>query len=176
MALFDVRMPANAAMFFGFLMQIASFDFIPMDLLYEIIFPNKIESEPLSANFDQIGLSSKYFLYNLGSMILVFAMIPIKILLYFVLKPLNHFKRVRKIRRNLWRSTFWNVTIATIKESFTVVVICVLINLRELKFDDVNQTVNSILTLAFGFTFLCFPVVAVILLLVKFDKLQTEYV
>ena len=35
MALFNIRMPANAAMFFGFMMQIASFDFIPMDLLYD---------------------------------------------------------------------------------------------------------------------------------------------
>ena len=171
MALFTVRMPANAAMFFGFLMQIASFDFIPMDLLYDLIFPNKIRSEPLNANFDQIGFSSMYLIYNLGSMILAFVMIPVKILLYFCLKPLNHFERVRKIRQYLWLSTFWNTTLATIKESFTIIVICVLINLREFKFDDANQNVNSILSVTFGLTYSCFPVVGVILLLVKFDKL-----
>jgi hypothetical protein len=39
MALFNIRMPANAAIFFGFMMQIASFDLIPMHLLYDMIFP-----------------------------------------------------------------------------------------------------------------------------------------
>jgi hypothetical protein len=38
--LFNIRMPGNAALFFGFVMQIVSFDMIPMDELYDKVFPN----------------------------------------------------------------------------------------------------------------------------------------
>jgi hypothetical protein len=35
MPLFNVRLPGNAALFFGFALQIASFDLIPMNDLYD---------------------------------------------------------------------------------------------------------------------------------------------
>ena len=40
MPLFNIRMPANAALFFGFLMQIASFDIVPVQNLYDMMFPD----------------------------------------------------------------------------------------------------------------------------------------
>ena len=40
MPLFNIRMPGNAALFFGFVMQIVSFDMIPMEDFYDMIFPD----------------------------------------------------------------------------------------------------------------------------------------
>ena len=54
-------------------------------------------------------------------------------------------------------------------------VICVLINFQYFNFEDPNQDVNSILSIAFGFTFLSFPIISTALLLAKFDQLQTKY-
>lgn len=45
-------MPANAAMFYNFLMTIASFDLIPLQNLYEDWFPDLPPTDGLNANFD----------------------------------------------------------------------------------------------------------------------------
>ena len=90
MPLFSIRMPANAALFYGFLMQIASFDIVPVQNLYDMMFPDLERTngyQPYSANFDQLGFSSMYFMYNLGSILLAFLAIPIQIILYFILLP-----------------------------------------------------------------------------------------
>lgn len=38
--LFSIRMPGNAALFFCFLLQIASFDIVPMHYIYDQVFPD----------------------------------------------------------------------------------------------------------------------------------------
>ena len=47
MPLFNVRLPGNAAVFFGVLMQIAAFDMLPTDGFYEDNIPMQ-ETEPIN--------------------------------------------------------------------------------------------------------------------------------
>jgi hypothetical protein len=40
MVLFNIQLPPNAAVFYNFLAKIASFDIIPMDIVYNYIMPD----------------------------------------------------------------------------------------------------------------------------------------
>ena len=53
--------PPNAAEFFNFLMQIASFDIIPTGIMYDHLL-NVDELGALTQNFEAVGFESHYFL------------------------------------------------------------------------------------------------------------------
>ena len=65
---------------------IGTFDFLPTDDIYPVVFPSLAESEPYSAKFDRVGLSHAYLVMNLGSLFLFFF---IHILLYVVYLPMK---------------------------------------------------------------------------------------
>jgi hypothetical protein len=50
MPLFNLAIPANAALFFGYLKQIASFDIIPTDIFYNDVL-NWVTPDPINENF-----------------------------------------------------------------------------------------------------------------------------
>ena len=133
MPLFNVRLPGNAALFFGFALQIASFDLIPMSDLYDYMFASITTNNVLSPNFAQLGISSTLFLYNFGSLILAFVAIPIVLLAYPLLIPCKRFDRIENLRRKVWTATFFNNTIKTIMESYLILVICVSINTLDVR-------------------------------------------
>jgi len=81
-------LPANAALFFGYIMTIASFDLLPTDSFYDKYFPNMTPTTAINANFETIGFSSMYFNYNIGSLIISFLAFPALALLALILKPL----------------------------------------------------------------------------------------
>lgn len=96
MVFFSVRFPANAALFYNFLIQIAFFDLITIDGVYDYFWP-VTQSEALNDNFRQLGFDSMLFQYNLGSCILAFAALPVQLFIYALLKPLRKkFPLVRK--------------------------------------------------------------------------------
>jgi hypothetical protein len=50
--LIDVKIPANAAKFFGFLLQVASFDVLPVSSLYDKYLQNNIAGVELDPKFE----------------------------------------------------------------------------------------------------------------------------
>ena len=48
--LYEVNMPANVQIFFKFIMQVAAFDFIPIEPVYDSLFDN-LEYKPTSDKF-----------------------------------------------------------------------------------------------------------------------------
>lgn len=54
MPLFNVNIPPNAAVFFGILMSIASFDILPTDKFYAKYFPQN-DSGAINDNFNAVG-------------------------------------------------------------------------------------------------------------------------
>ena len=51
--LFHLQMPANAGIFFGYLMNIASFNLLPTDKFYNAYFDLKAyDNGPLNSNFE----------------------------------------------------------------------------------------------------------------------------
>jgi len=69
MMLINIMLPANASIFFGSLLQIAGFDFVPTDDMFVYLFD--IEETPISTNFEYLGYETRQVLYNAGSLSLV---------------------------------------------------------------------------------------------------------
>ena len=92
MPLWSIKLPANAAMFYGFIMTIAAFDILPTEAFYNTYFPDMAPTQAINANFEAIGFSSMYFNYNIGSMIISYLALPVLALLAAILKPLRKFR------------------------------------------------------------------------------------
>lgn len=78
MPLWNINLPANAALFYGFIMQIASFDILPTDLFWNWCFPdiNPEGNNSPNQNFATVGYFSYYLVYNFGSMMITYVAFP----------------------------------------------------------------------------------------------------
>ena len=75
--MFNQQIPANAGLFYGFIMDVASFDLLPTELIYDAYFNLKDEaSDSVNSNFESLGYSSMYFLRNMGTLMLVLFSVP----------------------------------------------------------------------------------------------------
>ena len=128
MPLWNIRLPANAALFFSFIMTIASFDLVPTDTFYDEYFPKMAQTSAINTNFQTLGFSNMYFCYNIGSLILSFLAFPILALVTLILKPMRRFKCCDWLYLKITTTIFWNSTVKTISQSYTVIVMCVGIN------------------------------------------------
>ena len=80
-------MPANAALVYGFVMKIASFDLLPTDTFYDTYFRfSEKDSGPVNSNFESLGYESLYFLRNMGTLTLSLLSIPFLIAVQLIFK------------------------------------------------------------------------------------------
>ena len=121
-------MPANAAMFYGFIMTIAAFDILPTETFYNNYFPDMAPTQAINSNFEAIGFSSMYFNYNIGSMIISYLAFLVLAVFATILKLLRKFKGCNWLYHQITKRIFWNTTIKTIMETYTIVVMCVCIS------------------------------------------------
>ncbi len=88
-ALVNLAMPANVGMFLGFIMQIATFEIMPTLDWYTDWFSDteKQSDDPLYDNLQLVGLSSRLFTINMGSLLFVIGFWPILAILHCLFKP-----------------------------------------------------------------------------------------
>ena len=65
----QLKFPASAMIFYAALFEFVTFDLIPTDELYQKIFDFE-NKEPYSDEADNIGYSSRYLIFNSGSLTL----------------------------------------------------------------------------------------------------------
>lgn len=117
------------------------------------------------------------FLYNIGSMIIVILSIPLLFLVILLMKPLRRCSvRINRWHNQLSRYMMWGHPITVFYESYTMALICALINLMNPLFDskgDIASTVLSIITV-----FLCIfvPILFVVIMLRKFTYLRRHMI
>ena len=148
MPLFKVQMPANAAIFFRNVMEIAAFDFYEFD---DFILENfALEPlDPIDANFEAVGFQSQYVLINMGSMLIFYLLY----LIFFIVVPQLTICESKcglccqKLIRYLQRATFWGPLITLTFESFVIIAICILLNMRILSYETTGQAAMSVITL-----------------------------
>ena len=149
MPLFKITMPANAGIFFAHMMSIAAFDFYDFT---DIIHDNfGIEpTEPLDANFEALGFESQYFLVNMGSMAAFYLFFFTLVFVSLVLTMCcGRCRRVEKVRKRLNRNVYWGHLITLMNESYSILIVCVLINIQTISFETTGQSVMSVLCVAF---------------------------
>ena len=124
MPLWNVNPPGNAAMFYGFMMEIAAFDMIPTGDFYDKYLPDLPITEPLNDNFDDLGFSI---------MISILA-VPLLAIVVGILRPCIRYRYPLYWFRRVKSYVFWNGTFQTITGSYTILVLCVLINMKNVNF------------------------------------------
>ena len=106
MPLCNIKFPANAELFNGFMIEIALFDILPSEYLLEqiVYYP---QQDPFNLNFQILDYSSIYAIPNLGTIFFMFAgillLVPISIALVLsakLLKELN--KHSQKLKEFLY--------------------------------------------------------------------------
>jgi hypothetical protein len=75
--LWNIKLPANATMFFGFIMTIASIDLLPTYTLYNEYLASMAPTTAINENFQVIGVSSIYLNNNIGTLIISFLAFPV---------------------------------------------------------------------------------------------------
>jgi hypothetical protein len=92
MPLWNVNPPGNAAMFYGFMMEIAAFDMVSTGDFYDKYLLDLPITEPLNDNFDALGFSNMYFLYNSGSIMISILAVPLLAIVVVILRPFIRYR------------------------------------------------------------------------------------
>ena len=160
--LFASQIPANAMVMFGAIMQIAAFDAIPTDPVYEYL--ELDGKDPINDNFESVGFETILIMHNLGSLALFIALSPLYYIYYFLLGCCSHYKKIEEKRKQLGKTIFWGLLLRLIMESYMIVVICCLINVQQLDWSDDWNSFNSGLSIAFFVIFMAFPILSTLYL------------
>ena len=187
MPLFSLNLPANAAVFFGILTDLAAFNMLPTDQFYNTFFPELESADPgaFSENFDALGYSSTFFLYNIGSLILALLAIPILIAVSYVFKIIAICsKTAQRMYFKLKKKIFWGHSLSILFESYSVLAASVVINSThvskfklvynsfQVTFDSVGEIVNSAFFILFALIVYLAPLAILALLSLKFKQLE----
>lgn len=124
------------ACFFGFVMNLASFNLLPTDNFYNAYFDMQ-QNDPraLNKNFNDLGYSSIYFLQNMGTLMIGFISILCLFAVVLILKVFDRFtNKLRRIQSKLSTYLFWGYPIEVIFESYSVTCMCCLINTTYVSF------------------------------------------
>jgi len=191
MPLFQVAIPANAGMFFAQMMQIAAFEVIDTKP-YLDKYLNLQPTDPLNANFEAIGLESVYFLHNLGTLALAFVFFVATVLFSVLLVHCNVWggwlfnaleedssgqghltvANISYYGERLQKKLFWGSLIHLMTESYSMLTISCMINMRYLKFNAVNTGFMSLLTIVVTLVLLAIPIYMANKLTKNFSVLQ----
>ena len=191
MPLFQVAIPANAGMFFAQMMQIAAFEVIDTKP-YLDKYLNLQPTDPLNANFEAIGLESVYFLHNLGTLSLAFVFFVATVLFSVLLVHCNVWggwlfnaleedssgqghltvANISYYGERLQKKLFWGSLIHLMTESYSMLTISCMINMRYLKFNAVNTGFMSLLTIVVTLVLLAIPIYMANKLTKNFSVLQ----
>ena len=138
-------MPANAGTFFSHVMEIAAFDFYDFgDIIYDKM--NIEPTDPIDSNFESVGFESQYFLVNMGTMVIFYLIY----LFFFILAPIIRLLRkscrcMKRCSKRLDRSIYWGSLITLMNESYMIIIVCALINIKIFSMDSTGLSVMSIL-------------------------------
>jgi hypothetical protein len=91
-----LKMPANAQLFIGQTVTLATFDYIPMDVVFETKF-DLSNYEPINPYINSVGLNTSWFILSMGSAWLFLALAVFLLLLLPILSVFS--KKTGLIKR-----------------------------------------------------------------------------
>ena len=155
--LMKVILPVSASQFFQQINAVAAFEFYDIgDILLETL---QLEpTDPLSDGFEKLGFESRYFLNNMGTMILFYVSYPLAVFIWRLLYYFRHCSyRMHKFMVKYKKILFYEWIIVAIFESYSVVAICCLIAYPHISFETWGMTVQSFSCIFFTVSFVIFP-------------------
>ena len=159
MPLFNLNLPQNAKMVFGWLMQIAAMEALPTDWIYSFV--TDVEGRPVTPVFEDLGFEHHLILNNFGTMGFVFAMLPFVYLIIFVASYCRACRCCRRCTKRARNYLYWSILLRLTIEGYVIGLICSLINMinLDLSRETDNWTFgNSVITLVIFPMLILFPI------------------
>jgi len=128
--LISIVFAANISMMINYIMEIATFDLIDTDDVYEEVFNMSIDEEPYTESFSDMGYETNNIILNMGTVFLVifsnilaFAVI----LIFRIMQRCCCKARLKKYADKLYNTLVWNGVIRLVLEGYLeFTVICFL--------------------------------------------------
>ena len=126
-----------------------AFDILPLD--DPINWALDLEEKKGSDLLARVGLESKYFLNNMGSMLIAFLLYPLALLFHFLFKKLvpARFVRMHRLIKQLGGQLYWGIAITILFETFVIAFLCCMASLKDLTFNSYGEIVQSVSAIVF---------------------------
>lgn len=133
-------------------------------------------TDAVDENFGSLGFESKYFLVNLGSMVVfvIFYILGLIISPILSICSFGRFKGIKKLRNKLNRKIFWGTLIVLMNESYMVIIVCLLINIKILSTASAGLQAMSIMCVTLLFLSVFLPAFFLTKLYRDFEELETK--
>lgn len=175
MPLFQVVLPANAGLFFKAVMSIAAFDFYDFTDAVHMLF--EVEpTDPIDSHFEAIGFESQYLLVNMGSLFIGY--IFYAMMLFFITPTARCCKKkcncCVKFSKKTRRDTYWGSLLTLLNESYVILTVCVLINIRIFSLESRGLAAMSFLSAFFLAFLILVPIIFISKLMSSFKLLDQK--
>ena len=185
MPLIDIQLNAMTHEVIMQFMEIANFDIVPLENIFPEVF-DMPEGESYNDILESFDFDSPFFIYNLGTPLLIILWIFILMFVLFVIleMPRSGARRCKNIQKlclrrsqKLVKSTFWSTPISILQESFMIVLLSALIHIiLPHRFEKMTfgQKLNNWFAYIFFMIYIITPIVTIIILFRKFDNLNNR--
>ena len=124
----NVRIPANAQVFFAGLLQFVTFNIIDFSPYIRKGLNLKDDDLIVNDNFQNLGYNSEYFIINFGNLLLIMAYLVI-MLIFYAVTPNNSETKFGRCRAKLTKGLVWNSVLSFMLESYMLLSISAVVNL-----------------------------------------------
>ena len=125
---------------------------------------------PVNSNYESLGFETVYVLHNLGTMLLIIPYLLLKLLATKLLLKTDFQTRFHEIGQKYLKQIKYNEVISVIKQSYSVLVISTLINLRYLKWLSFGDIFMSLSALTSTVLIVVFPISETLFVRQKFTS------
>ena len=177
MGLFNLKFPSNANFLLDFMVNVATFDFMPVEAIWFFFdFP---ESGSFSLSFASSGYEYINLIENMGTcffMVQIYLTQCCFLLILLLLMKCFKIYKVTNLYEKMKKQLFWSTALRFIFESYLELVICVTIGLLNLSWDKENFSVQycTIFTAIFAAAVLILPIFASVFYYCKVDSVEEE--
>lgn len=171
----NIVAPANAMMFFSRILEIAAFDFFDVEPWTNYL----LKLEPTGAlndKFEDLGMESLYFFNNLGSWGIFFAIYMTCVLALPCLRRdcCKNRSLIKHNRKKIKEALVWTWLISSVKESGSIIAICVFINFKTMHWHGAGDTVHNTIAIGFFGLIFVFPLYSIWLIYKNYQQRQLE--
>jgi len=153
-SLFNLIMPGNARIFFAQLQAIAAFELFDTNPFLDRYF-GLAPSDPLNSSFEAVGFESAYFLHNLGTLPFAFVLYLLAVGFSFALTACQY-PEIQVYGEILKKKLIWGTLIRIIFESFWILAVSSLINLKRLDWSTAYAGSMSLISMLVPFLLIGF--------------------
>ena len=178
MPLFNLKFPANAGFLLNFTIKVATFDFLPVRVIWLIFdFPEK---GAFNLSFQSSGYEYIYLIENMGTcffMVQIYLLFCLLTLILGLISRYTSIQRTAKHYKGLRQKLFFGVALRFVFEAYLEFGLCITIGILNLDWDQTNMSINycSVFTVVFAVIYLIMPLYVGLFYYINIDKVDNEH-